>query len=214
MSPINGAKESPMVYKQLSEEMRAGLKNIYQQISSASGSDRDPEHKASALITEASSQLDEVIKTTETATMKIMTIVEKQFGLAEKSATLLSQLRSSLSDDDDLKELIRINQELTQDLTEVLTSLSFQDITGQRIKKAMTALKGIEQSVLDLYLSSGLVMKAADEDPGGDADKLQAEAQKAVEEYRDIAARSELKGPDKNALSQETIDAMLSQLGL
>lgn len=194
--------------------MREGLKNIYQQISSASVETKDPEKKTTALITEASSQLDEVIKATESAAMNIMTIVEKQFELARQSTELISKLQSDLPQNDALHRLGEINDQLVNDLTEVLTSLGFQDITGQRIKKVMTALKTIEQSVLDLYLSSGLVMNAAEDNPEGDVEVLQAEAQKAVENYRDKVCKPELKGPDKNAPSQEAIDDMLSQLGL
>lgn len=202
-----------MLYKQLSEEMRDGLKNIYQQISSASTEAAHTDADTGALITEASKQLDEVIKDTESAAMNIMRIVEKQFETAGKSEELLQSVKAELPENDAISKLLAINGELINDLTEVLTALSFQDITGQRIKKVMHALKAIEESVLDLYLSSGLVMNAAEKNPDADAEQVQAAAQKAVEEYRNNA-KSELKGPDKNAPSQEAIDDMLAQLGL
>ena len=202
-----------MIYKQLSEEMRDGLKNIYQQISSASTEATHSDADTGSLITEASMQLDEVIKDTESATMNIMTIVEKQFELASKSEELLQSVKAELPENEALNKLLSINEELINDLTKVLTALSFQDITGQRIKKVMNALQTIERSVLDLYLSSGLVMNAAEENPDADAEQVQAEAQKAVEEYRNNV-KSELKGPDKNAPSQDAIDDMLAQLGL
>lgn len=203
-----------MIYKQLSEEMRAGLKNIYQQISSASSEAGEAQKDAGLLITEASEQLDEVIKATESAAMNIMGIVEKQFEMAGKSEELLKSLQKQLPENEALGNLLAINEALTADLTEVLTALSFQDITGQRIKKVMAALKSIERSVLDLYLSSGLVMNAAEENPDADAEQIQAEAQKALEDYKEKSAKSELKGPDANAPSQEAIDDMLAQLGL
>lgn len=205
-------KEFTMIYKQLSEEMRDGLKNIYQQITSASAESKGKAQDPGALFTEASTQLDEVVKATESAAMNIMEIVEKQFTAAGESAQLLETLQVELPDNEAIKKLKAINKKLIADLTEVLTALSFQDITGQRIKKVMHALKAIERSVLDLYLSSGLMMNAAEANPNGDAEQIQADAHKALEDFHE--SRSELKGPDQNAPSQGEIDAMLAQLGL
>ncbi len=203
-----------MIYKQLSEDMRDGLKNIYYQISSVSEETGERKHDTGALITEASTQLEEVVKATESAAMNIMEIVEDQFDKAGESSKLLQELKSQFPENEAIDKLLVINDDLIKNLTEVLTALSFQDITGQRIKKVSLALNAIEQSVLDLYLSSGLVMNAAEENPDGDAEQIQAEAQKAVEDYKEKVSSSQLKGPDKNAPSQEAIDQMLSQLGL
>lgn len=200
------------VYKQLSADMRAGLKNIYQQISTASAGDMLP--KTDLLFTEASDQLDEVVKTTEQAAMTIMEVVEKQLELTRECGELIDRLRKK-NEDADLSRLEEINAGLRDDLTRVLTALSFQDLTGQRIKKVVAALNSIETSVVELYLSSGLVMDGAEKDPQKDAQTLQAEAQQAVRDFsenRKIV--SELKGPDKNGVSQSAIDDMLAQLGL
>lgn len=209
-----GEEKAPIIYKQLNEEMRDGLKNIYYQISSATEETGGIKKEAGALITEASSQLEEVVRETESAAMNIMKIIEEQFEAAGESAELLEGLRARMPDNEALIKLLAINSALQRNLTEALTALSFQDITGQRIKKVSLALKAIERNVLDLYLSSGLALSAAEENPDGDAARIQAEAREAVEKYKESASCSELKGPDKNAPSQEAIDAMLSQLGL
>lgn len=195
-------------YKQLSEDMRVGLKNIYQHAATAKG-----KTSTDALFNEATDQLDEVVKATETAAMNIMEIVERRQELAQEAQDLLGRLGQKLADDPDVKRLIQINGGLNHDLTTLVTTLSFQDITGQRIKRAMQALNAIENSVLELYLSSGLALKAVEQDPQKDASALRDEVQNAVKEYKE-AKKSELKGPDKNAPSQSAIDDMLSQLGL
>lgn len=207
MSGEKNKEEESLIYKQLSEEMRDGLKKIYHQISSASA-------ETGALFTEASNQLEEVVRATESAAMNIMRILEKRFEAAGESGELLRALKAKMPEDKTIDKLIEINEELEANLTDMLTALSFQDITGQRIKKVSTALEAIQRGVLDLYLSSGLVMNAAKENPDGDAGQIKAEAQKAVEEYREKNAGSFLKGPDVNAPSQEAIDSMLAQLGL
>lgn len=197
-----------MIYKQLSADMRDGLKNIYKQISSAS--DNSPED----LFAEASSQLQEVVKTTESAAMSIMEVVEKQLDQTEATEKLLTRIKEKL-DDKDYEELKKLNEDLRNDLTRVLTALSFQDLAGQRIKKVTSVLSDIEASILDLYLSSGLIMEGAEKNPEKDAETLQNEARKVVNEFHENRkSGSELKGPDSGGVSQAAIDEMLDQLGL
>lgn len=198
------------VYRQLGAEMRHGLKNIWLQAAQAgNGSSR-----AEDLFNEASGQLDEVVKTTESAAMNIMEIVEKQDTLAQESAKLLAALQNDHRDAR-LERLAAINSELRRDLLALLTTLSFQDIAGQRIKKVIGALHTLEASVLELYLASGLMLDAAEKDPDQNAAQLAAQARKAVEDFKESRTTgSELKGPDVNGASQAAIDDMLAQLGL
>lgn len=214
-------KRQEAVYRQLSADMREGLRDIYQQISTASAADGAPP-ATDALFHEASAQLDEVLRDTEAAAMSIMEIVEKQLELQAESTGLIAAAGEAPG----MARLAAINDELGSDLTTLLTTLSFQDITGQRIKKVVTALNGIERRVVDLYVASGLVMDGAEKDPAKDARTLQDEARQAVADFRESrrppearaggeakAGSSELKGPDKNGVSQAAIDDMLAQLG-
>lgn len=96
-----------------------------------------------------------------------------------------------------------------------MTALSFQDITGQRIKRVVAALNKIENSVVELYVASGLIMDGAEKNPDKDALALQSEARKAVEDFRqNRKVASTLKGPDKDSVSQGAIDDLLAQLGM
>ena len=96
------------------------------------------------------------------------------------------------------------NAALGDDLMRIMTTLSFQDLTGQRIKRIIEAIKKVEQIVLDLYLSTGLQMKAWAEEPEKDMKVLQAEVKQKV---------SELKGP-QTKVKQGEVDDLLAQLGL
>lgn len=208
-------RDESAVYKQLSTEMRQGLKNNYQQISSASSDQGTPVSDTDALFHEASDQLGEVLKATETAAVNIMEIVEKHLDLQTESAALLEAVRSGTAADTQTARLAEINNQLGDDLTTLLTILSFQDITGQRIKKVVEALNKIEKSVVELYVSSGLIMEGAEKNPHKDVQTLQDEARKAVEDFRqNRRVSSELKGPDANGFSQNAIDDMLAQLGM
>lgn len=202
-------KRQEAVYRQLSADMRRGLKDIYQQISTASAAEGTAP-ATDALFHEASAQLGEVLRDTESAAMKIMEIVEKHLELQAES----SQLIAAAGEGEGMARLATINDELGADLTTLLTTLSFQDITGQRIKKVVTALNGIERQVVDLYVASGLIMDGAEKDPAKDAQTLQDEARQAVADFRESRqGGSELKGPDRNGISQGAIDEMLAQLG-
>ncbi len=83
----------------------------------------------------------------------------------------------------------------------------------------VAALNAIERRVVDLYVSSGLIMDGVEKDPAKDAQTLQDEARQAVADFREHRDKpevrgSELKGPDRNGISQGAIDDMLAQLGL
>jgi chemotaxis protein CheZ len=202
------------VYKQLSANMREGLKDIYQQISNASADNAPPAPLATdALLHEASDQLNEVLRTTENAAMTIMEIVEKHLDLHEENAAILSAARAGDVGAEQIARLTEINAIIGEDMNNVLTALSFQDITGQRIKRVVAALSNIEKSVVELYVSSGLIMDSAEKNPARDAESLQDEARQAVEDFRrKRKVTSTLKGPDSKAISQSSIDDMLAQL--
>ena len=204
------------IYKKLSNDMREGLKDIYQQLSTASQQNEStPEPDARALFREATSQLDEVLKATEEATNNILEIVERNEAHQEETASLLEGLRSGRAPETAISRLEEINRQLGDDLTSLTLQLSFQDLTGQRIKRVVSALNRIEDRVVNLYVTSGLIMEGAENSPEKDADALKAEAEQAMEDFKNNRQfSSELKGPDKNAISQKVIDDMLAQLGM
>ncbi len=202
------------IYKELTADMRDSLKNIYKQIASASEAGDSAAARSEALFTEASDELHEVVKATESAAMNIMDIVEKQLARVAAEGQLLASLEGKVPEDV-LRQLREANHGLSTDLTSVLTALSFQDITGQRIKKVMSALGAIENSVVELYLSSGLAMEAAEKNPDKTAEAIKKESKEAVKGYSGAKITgSELKGPSANSVSQAAIDDMLAQLGL
>ncbi len=211
------------VYKQVSDEMRQGLRRIYQEIVSASSDGKNPNAGHDELFTEASAQLNEIMEATEKATMRIMELVEAQMECQEESARLLGSIKSGQPCSAQLARLTYINKKLGEDLTEIITALSFQDLTGQRIKKVVKALHEIEASVVDMYLSSGLVMDGVEKDPSRSMESLRTEASKAMEAFRESRTKvsevlsdetKSLKGPSKESVSQSAIDDMLAQLGM
>lgn len=198
-------------YRRISKDMRTGLKRIHKEIQSAAKNAPSAEAtvstdkaQADKLFTEASTQLAQVLAATEQATVDIMDVVEKQMDLQAEAASLIEQARAGNDVEGALARLAALNTLLNDDMSSIMTSLSFQDITGQRIKKIVTALTAIEDTVVELYLSTGLLMKAREEKPEKDIDEIQRETEQTV---------SELKGP-VTGVTQENIDDLLAQLGM
>ena len=205
--------DEPAVYKELTADMRQGLREIYRQIYTASKDQPLPGPATDALFHEASDQLNEVLKATETATMSIMEIVERHLDLQAQNAEMLAAVRQGAATPSQVCRLEDNNNRLGDDLTTLLTTLSFQDITGQRIKRVVDALNQIENTVVELYISSGLMLEGAETNPHKPAAELRDEADKALETFQQRRQEA-LKGPDKNGVSQSAIDAMLAQLGM
>jgi chemotaxis protein CheZ len=196
-------------YKRLNDDMHHGLQSIYKELAQARQEDGGTgivkeKKRADQLFSEAADQLDKILSTTEEATGEIMDIVEKHMEMQAKSNQILHSLKSGGVTKEQLNDLREMSDALNSDLMTIMTTLSFQDLTGQRIKRIIGAIKNVETIVLDLYLSTGLKLKAHQESPDKDLDQLEAEAEQKV---------TELKGPQLDT-DQASVDDLLASLGL
>ena len=205
-------------FRKVNTDMREGLEKIYKEISQAKkdasqGLPRQPE-ETNELINQASDQLDAILQSTEDATVAIMDIVEAHQQRVINVGAVLQQFRTGGASKDNVNQLIELNAKNQQDLMEIMTALSFQDLTGQRIKKIITALKSIEQIVFNVYMSTGLKVRARDQEPERDETDIEKEAEQKLEalEQGKAVTGSSLKGPSDT--SQADVDDLLAQLGL
>ena len=215
-------------YRRISKDMRSGLKRIYKEInaaakSGAEGSEEAPimnKERADKLFHEASEQLSAVLAQTEKAADDIMEVVERHMETQARTAEILAKAgkagrtgkRGIASED--FEWLRKTNEQSGEDLNNVLISLSFQDLTGQRIKRAIKALQEIESTVVELYLSTGLLIQAYEEEPHKSLDQIEHETRQTVNSLKSQSiVGSELKGPSSE-ISQSNIDALLAQLGM
>ena len=208
-------------YRRISEDMRGGLKKIYKEINAAAQNDGsgaanavpDKAH-ADKLFHEASEQLSAVLTQTEQATEAIMEVVEKHLETQEEATAILAAVNAGSASSEQVARLAAINTTLGEDLNNIMLSLSFQDLTGQRIKRAVTALKEIESTVVEMYLSTGLLMQAYAEEPDRDLTEIEAETRQKVSGLKNPSVlESPLKGPESGS-SQQHIDSLLAQLGM
>jgi chemotaxis protein CheZ len=193
-------------YRAVSTDLQQGLKAIYKEINSAAlnkSSEPIPAPVADEMFSEASSQLGAILETTEKATESIMVLVEKHLDQNEQTLALLGRLENG-GNGAEIAALREGAESLGADLMEIMTTLSFQDLTGQRIKRIVAALRQIEKVVFELYMATGLSMKALEQNPDQSVDEIRQASK---------ARASELKGPQAGA-SQTDVDDLLSQLGL
>lgn len=98
-------------------------------------------------------QLQMVIEKTEEAANKTMEIVEKYILIMDNLADHIRQLQGP---EDSVKFLKEFKNTLEDDLTEILTTQSFQDLTGQILKKVITLVGELEVELVRLIKTFGL----------------------------------------------------------
>ncbi|MFN3479058.1 MAG: protein phosphatase CheZ [Thermodesulfovibrionales bacterium] len=98
-------------------------------------------------------RLQFVIDKTEEAANRTMGIVEKYIlGMDELS----SHIRNLKEPEESVNYLKGFKNRLEDDLTEILTTQSFQDITGQTIKKVISLVGDIEEELVKLIATFGV----------------------------------------------------------
>jgi chemotaxis protein CheZ len=178
--------------KSVNGDIRNGLASIYKEINGVKESvDINSYQEAKDLFSETENKLDYVISTTEKASMDIMDEVENLQEMQEKIKCLLPET----------DETALICEEMNTRLITIMTALSFQDLTGQHVKKIINVLQNIEKIVLDIYISSGIMLKNKEAHPEKNLDELKKESK---EKYSTMQ--------EEGKLAQDDIDAMLAQL--
>lgn len=115
----------------------------------------DPRLKDMAIkdMPSAIDRLQFVIEKTEEAANKTMGIVEKYILSMDE---LSSNIRNVKEPEASVEFLKKFKNELEDDLTEILTTQSFQDLTGQTLKKVITLVGDIEKELVGLIAVFGL----------------------------------------------------------
>lgn len=209
MESLNSLAVEGEFYRNVNQELISGLKGIYREISDGPTNTDNPE-ETSRLFKDTSTRLEEIMETTRNATDAIMTSVEKLFEIHEETSAIIATMEPAEGNGKELARLdaLVISQEAL--LTEIITACSFEDLTGQRLKKIMSAVSSIRETVFELYVASGLMIKGKQETPDKDSHIIVKESRLTAEKLID----TELKGPSKDSASQDDVDDLLASLGL
>lgn len=115
----------------------------------------DPRLKDMAIkeMPSAIDNLQFVIERTEEAANKTMGVVEKYILGMDDLATHIRNLKEP---EESVSYLKDFKNKLEDDLTEILTAQSFQDITGQTIKKVIKLVGDIEEELVTLIATFGV----------------------------------------------------------
>ncbi len=97
-------------------------------------------------------QLQFVIEKTEDAANRTMGIVEKHILTMDE---LASHIRNLQGPEESVQYLKTFKSGFEDDLTEILTTQSFQDLTGQTIKKVIKLVGDIEEELVKLVTTFG-----------------------------------------------------------
>lgn len=175
--------------------------------------DTDLTDIATKYIPLATDQLEGIIETTEMAANKIMDNLETMQENDAKMKNMLAFLKNGeLTSSggkkaispliDDMDSRIDNNMSLISDS---FLQMSFQDLTGQRIKRIIDVVRQMEEKVKGMVLSFGFKLTEKEKNPDISSDELQRVVDEKV---------LELAGPQKKGegLDQSGIDELLANL--
>jgi len=92
----------------------------------------------------------------------------------------------------------------------ILESLTFQDLSGQRIIKIVGLLSNVQIQLLSILVSSGVKLKYLREGKPIEKNKADAEVDELMHRFIDESNKT---GNSKNVLDQGAIDSLLDDLG-
>lgn len=153
---------------------------------------------------EASTELNAVTGALENAANKILTIVEGLMADGDKTQGLINELKdwsatvkgeAAAKGTAIINKLEELSAKSRNDMMEIFSNMSFQDLTGQKLKKVIGSLAVIESKLLELVLNFGF-------NGNSDNDKQKARL------------INELKGPANNLqVDQSVVDRIMKELG-
>ena len=179
---------------------------------------------ATKYIPRAADQLESIIETTEMAANKIMDNLDFMQEHDEKMEEVFTALKGGKLDlpgstngvaeiDDQtidallpLIDYVELNiQNHLSLISDTFVQMSFQDLTGQRIRRIMNLVNEMEQKIKKMIVSFGIQLSVKEKNP----DVTEEELHRAVAEKE-----TELTGPQRagDGLDQGGIDELLANL--
>jgi chemotaxis protein CheZ len=227
---------SDQFYKEISEEMFNEIGKMARELSISIKTPLDEDMKnvdisqAGVDLEGAKGKLQDIVEMTEKATMVIMDISENIqegcdeikknlteiqkinfIGRLEKEAQKEEQekLIAAIESTDKLIKNIIIN------ISRILESLSFQDLSGQQIKKILSVLSSVQVQLLSMLVTFGVKLKKKEEYEslavGEKEDLVHQEVDKMKSKVSDEVWEDEAEG--EGPLNQNAVDDLLAELG-
>ena len=112
----------------------------------------------------ASLQLSEITKATEEATHSVMGQVERALDNQDLLLYHIEAIEKGVDLTKEVGELKQITADNKEILLDIITGLSFQDLTGQKIKTIISLIEEIEKRIIHLIVTFGLKSKTGIEE--------------------------------------------------
>ena len=146
--------------------------------------------QASERIPQASVQLSEITKATEEATHNVMSQVEHVLDNQDLILHRIDALEKGNDVNTTMGEMRQIVSENKETLLDIITGLSFQDLTGQKIKAIVGLIEEVEKRLLQLIVAFGMKSKEMGKEDN------------SLKEFT-----------DKPTLKQDVVDNILKEFG-
>lgn len=105
-------------------------------------------------------------------------------------------------------------QRILADIRRILEALTFQDLSGQRIKKILTVLSNVQVQLLTILVSFGVKLKKKQEAQDITPIETEALASREVDRIKNLVAEQPAgEGEWSGPLNQDAVDKLLADLG-
>lgn len=184
-------------YRSLNNEVIDSIGTIYDEIKSVKKSLAPQDSTEPVqLIIETDSILDGIVKATEKATLRILDYLEQMQGEIDEIKSLIKENSST--------EAGAKLENLDKTILCVMTELSFQDLTGQQIRRVVQSLKKVEEIVFNTYVTTEILKKSKEHSPEKNIEQIREESRELIDSARN----------KKDLVDQDGVDALLDQFGL
>ncbi len=157
-----------------------------------------PLEETSTILPGASGSLEDVIRFTEQSVHQIMNTLEQvnqNIKVIDENVGYLLSLSPTQSIAERLWTIKEKNQENASKVMEVITLMSFQDISSQQIRKVIEVIENVKRTIVKMVISS-VDTAIVDQE----------------EKQRIVSKATEMLTGDR--IFQEDVDALLKELGL
>jgi len=153
-------------------------------------------------IPDVTERLNYVISTTEDASSKTLESAEKVLNITDS----LEQMTQGLPENE-RAEYSQLLSEVNTELTEIMLTQSFQDLTGQVLNRVVLIISSLEQSLIHLIDQSC-------HDYDSIPERVENRDEQQASEMKGIGPNVTQKSKSDTAQSQDDVDDLLGELGL
>ncbi|MCX8044188.1 MAG: protein phosphatase CheZ [Desulfobacterota bacterium] len=105
-------------------------------------------------------------------------------------------------------------QNIIENIRHILEALTFQDLSGQRIKKILNLLSNVQVQLLTMLVTFGVKLKKKQEDKGITAQETEAIASREIDRIKTLVVEQPSEGGEwSGPLNQDAVDKLLAELG-